>query len=113
GLDRLLNDDDIPGLLWDALREHGVLLFHDLGFDTQSQVKFGQRMGEVDLSAGEEYAEPGIMRVSMDPAKNGGQETIRGTFNWHMDGCTLPPDRNPSPMTILTCVEVSKTGGQT
>lgn len=53
------------------------------------------------------------MRVSMDPAKTSHGETVHGTFNWHMDGCTLPPGRNPSPTTILTCVELSETGGQT
>jgi alpha-ketoglutarate-dependent taurine dioxygenase len=112
-LDRLLNDEEIPDLIWAALREHGVLLFHDIGFETESQVKFGWRLGEVDLTMGEEYAEPGIMRVSMDPAKNGGQETVRGTFNWHMDGCTKPPGEYPAPATVLTCTQVSRTGGQT
>lgn len=112
-LDRLLNDDEIPGLLWDALRDHGVLLMRGLGLDVDTQVEFGRRMGEVDLVSGEEYNEPGVMRVSMDPNKNGGQETVRGTFNWHMDGCSLPPGRNISPMTILTSVVLSETGGQT
>jgi alpha-ketoglutarate-dependent sulfate ester dioxygenase len=111
--DRILNDGALPNLLWDALREHGVLLLKDVGFDTQSQVAFARRLGELDLSSGENYGEPGIMRVSMDPAKNGGQETIKGTFNWHMDGATLPPGRYPAPTTILTCVEVSQIGGRT
>lgn len=112
-LDRLLTDDSIPEAIWEALREDGVLLLRNIGFDTSTQVAFSERLGRVDLTNGEAYGEPGIMRVSMDPAKNGGQGTIRGTFNWHMDGCTLPPGRNPSPATILTCVEVSDTGGQT
>jgi alpha-ketoglutarate-dependent taurine dioxygenase len=47
-LDRLLNDAEIPDLIWAALREHGVLLFHDIGFEIDSQVKFGWRLGEVD-----------------------------------------------------------------
>ncbi len=111
--DRVLNDDALPDLLWDALREHGVLLLKDVGFDPRSQVAFAQRLGQLDLSSGENYGEPGIMRVSMDPAKNGGQETIKGTFNWHMDGATLPPGRYPAPTTILTCVEVSQIGGRT
>ncbi|RZL72971.1 MAG: TauD/TfdA family dioxygenase [Rhodococcus sp. (in: high G+C Gram-positive bacteria)] len=112
-LDRLLHDDAMPELIRQGLREHGVLLFHDLGFTPQTQVTFSERLGQLDRSSGEEHNEPGIMRVSMDPNKNGGQETVRGTFNWHMDGCTLPPGRNPSPATVLTCVEVSETGGQT
>jgi alpha-ketoglutarate-dependent taurine dioxygenase len=112
-LDRLLNDEDIPDLLWAALREHGVLLFHDLGFEIGSQVKFGWRLGEVDLTMGADYNEAGVMRVSMDPNKNGGQQTVRGTFNWHMDGCTKPPGEYPAPATVLTCTQVSKTGGQT
>jgi alpha-ketoglutarate-dependent taurine dioxygenase len=112
-LDRLLHDDAMPELIRQGLREHGVLLFHDLGFTPETQVTFSARLGQLDRSSGEEHNEPGIMRVSMDPRKNGGQETVRGTFNWHMDGCTLPPGRNPSPATILTCVEVSETGGQT
>lgn len=112
-LDQLLHDEAAPALIWNALREHGVLLFHDLGFTPESQLQFSERLGTLDRTNGEQYNEPGIQRVSMDPKKNGGQETVKGTFNWHMDGCTLPVEKNPSPATILTCAVTSETGGQT
>lgn len=112
-LDQVLTDDTLPGLVWQALRENGVLLLRDVRFDTQAQIAFARRLGEIDLSSGEDHGEPGIMRVSMDPRKNGGQETVRGTFNWHMDGATLPAGRYPAPATILTCVAVSEIGGRT
>jgi alpha-ketoglutarate-dependent sulfate ester dioxygenase len=113
GVDRLLNDPEVPEIMWGALRTHGVLLFHDLGLTPETQVRFSQRLGTVDQASGDQYGEPGVMRVSMDPKKNGGQETIKGTFNWHMDGCTLPAGRFPAPATILTCAEKSEIGGRT
>lgn len=112
-LDQALTDPALPAAIWEALREHGVLLMRGVGFEVDTQVAFASRLGQIDLSSGEDYGEPGVMRVSMDPAKNGGQETIRGTFNWHMDGATLPQGRYPAPATVLTCVATSEVGGRT
>ncbi|WP_024796522.1 TauD/TfdA dioxygenase family protein [Tomitella biformata] len=112
-LDRLLGDESVPAQIWAALREHGVLLFRGVGFTPETQTQFSERLGTLDRTNGEMYNEPGVQRVSMDPKKNGGQETVAGTFNWHMDGCTLPIHLNPSPATILTCAVKSETGGQT
>lgn len=112
-IDQLLNDDSVPQFIWSALREHGVLLFRGLGFTPQTQLKFSERLGMVDAGSSEEYGERGVQRVSLDPKRNGGIETLKGTFNWHMDGCTLPDGRYPSPATILTCDVKSEVGGQT
>jgi alpha-ketoglutarate-dependent taurine dioxygenase len=111
--DQLLNDPAIPEFIWGSLRTHGVLLFRDLGLTPEAQVRFSERLGTVDAGRGDQYGEPGVMLVSMDPKKNGGQETIKGTFNWHMDGCTLAEGRYPAPATILTCAVTSEIGGRT
>jgi alpha-ketoglutarate-dependent taurine dioxygenase len=111
-VDRLLNDDSLPQLLMDALSENGVLVFPELGLEPDTQVAFSQRLGQVDLSPGEAYNEPGIMRVSLDPNISH-IETLRGTFNWHMDGCTLPPGQHPGRATVLTAVALAERGGQT
>ena len=109
-VDRLLHDDALPKQIQVALEEHGVLVFPKLNPDPHTQVAVCQRLGEVDLLAGED---PGIMRVSLDPSKAASAQYLRGTFNWHMDGVTLPPGRNPAATTILTAVALAEKGGQT
>jgi alpha-ketoglutarate-dependent taurine dioxygenase len=108
--DRLLHDDTLPGQFLAALEENGVLVFPRLGPDPAAQVALCERLGRVDLQTGQE---PGIMRVSLDPSKSASAEYLRGTFNWHIDGCTLPPGRYPAAATVLTAVTVADHGGQT
>jgi alpha-ketoglutarate-dependent taurine dioxygenase len=111
-VDRLLDDDSLPQVLLDALSANGVLVFPKLGLEPDTQLAFSQRLGEVDLSQSEAYNEPGIMRVSLDP-KISHIETLRGTFNWHMDGCTLRPGQYPGKGTVLTAVALAERGGET
>jgi alpha-ketoglutarate-dependent taurine dioxygenase len=108
--DRLVTDDALPGEIRGALEEHGVLVFPQLGLDEETQVAWCRRLGEVDFAVG---LQDGIMRVSLDPAKSPRADYFRGNFSWHIDGCTLPPGRNPQAATVLTAVAVAEEGGQT
>jgi alpha-ketoglutarate-dependent taurine dioxygenase len=108
--DHLLNDDSLPDQILRALEENGVLVFPKLSLDPETQVAVCQQLGEVDLSTGQE---PGIMRVTLDPSKSASALYLRGTFNWHIDGCTLPPGQNPAAATVLTAVALAEHGGQT
>ena len=110
--DRLLNDDSIPEYVLAALEDNGVLVFPKLLLDPETQAAICKRLGEVDLSVGS-GAVPGIMLVTLDPSKSRSAEYLRGTFSWHIDGCTLPKGQNPQAATVLSAVALADHGGQT
>ena len=110
--DSLLNDDALRESILSALEDHGVLVFPKLNLDAETQVAIGKRLGEVDYSVGRREV-PGTMLVTLDPSKSSKAEYLRGTFFWHMDGCTLPEGHVPQAATILSAVEVAERGGET
>jgi alpha-ketoglutarate-dependent taurine dioxygenase len=110
--DRLLHEDALPAYILAALEDNGVLVFPKLGLDAETQSAICRRLGEVDLSVGSGEA-PGIMLVTLDPAKSRSAEYLRGTFWWHIDGCTLPEGHNPQAATVLSARALADHGGQT
>ena len=111
-VDRLLSDDALPPAIMDALEQHGVLVFRELYLDPERQVAFCRRLGEVDLSPGH-HPVPGIYRVTLDTSKNANADYLRGTFVWHIDGCTPLDDEPPQKATMLTAQAVADDGGDT
>jgi alpha-ketoglutarate-dependent taurine dioxygenase len=106
--DRLLHDDDLPASCLHALEANGVLVFRDLGIDDATQVAFSKKLGEVEVFGKGEH--PEIFRVTLDPAKNPSARYLRGTFDWHIDGCT---DDIPIMATMLSAHAVAESGGET
>ncbi len=106
--ERLLTDATLPSWTLDALEEHGVLVFRDLHLDDATQVAFSKELGRVEVFGTGEN--PEIFRVTLDPAKNRAAVYLRGTFDWHIDGCT---DDIPIMATVLTAHAVAATGGET
>jgi alpha-ketoglutarate-dependent taurine dioxygenase len=106
--DRLLDDEDLPGSCLEALDTHGVLVFKDLHVDDATQVAFSKLLGAVELFPHNEP--PEIFRVTLDPSKNPVAAYLRGTFDWHIDGCT---DDIPIMATVLSAHAVAETGGET
>ena len=53
---------------------------------------------------------PEIFRVTLDPSKNPAAAYLRGTFDWHIDGCT---DDVPIMATVLSAHAVAASGGET
>ena len=106
--DQLLNDDDFPDWCHEALEANGALIFPGLHLDDETQVAFSRRMGQVEkLGKGDN---PEIFRVTLDPAKNPSAQYLRGTFDWHIDGCT---DDIPIMATLLSAHAVAEQGGET
>jgi len=106
--ERLLEDASLPEWILDALDAHGALVFRGLHVDDVTQVAFSKRLGRVVvLGRGEN---PEIFRVTLDPAKNPAAEYLRGTFDWHIDGCT---DDVPIMATLLSAHAVAESGGET
>jgi alpha-ketoglutarate-dependent taurine dioxygenase len=110
--ERLLGDDVLAGSILDALEANGVLVFRDLHLDPETQVAFCRRLGAVDTSPGHHPVE-GIYRVSLDTAKNSSAAKLRGTFDWHIDGCTPQDDAYPQLATVLSAKAVAVSGGET
>jgi alpha-ketoglutarate-dependent taurine dioxygenase len=106
--ERLLLDDGLPAACLEALEANGALVFRDLHIDDATQVAFSKKLGEVEVFGGGEF--PEIFRVTLDPAKNPAAVYLRGTFDWHIDGCT---DDIPIMATMLSAHAVAETGGET
>jgi alpha-ketoglutarate-dependent taurine dioxygenase len=110
GLDRerLLLDEALPGWTLDALESYGVLVFRGIHFDDESQVEFSRKLGTVETFGGGKN--PEIFRVTLDPKKNPLAQYLKGTFDWHIDGCT---DDVPIMATMLSARVVAESGGET
>jgi alpha-ketoglutarate-dependent taurine dioxygenase len=106
--DHLLDDDAFPAWCLEALEQNGVLVFRDLHLDDATQVAWSHRLGDVEkLGRGEH---PEIFRVTLDPAKNRSAPYLKGTFYWHIDGCT---EDIPIMATMLSAHAVAEEGGET
>jgi alpha-ketoglutarate-dependent taurine dioxygenase len=106
--ERFERDDVLPGWTLDALEIYGVLVFRDVHFDDDSQVAFSRKLGTVEkFGVGEN---PEIFRVTLDPKKNPVAQYLKGTFDWHIDGCT---EDIPIMATMLSARAVADSGGET
>jgi alpha-ketoglutarate-dependent taurine dioxygenase len=110
--DQFAADDGFAAAVLDALGRHGVLVFRGLHLDPEAQVAFCRRLGEIDLTAADDPM-PGIMRVTLDRTKNASAPYLKGTFHWHIDGCTPEGDECPQMATVLSAIAVAESGGET
>src|SRR5690242_4485418 len=85
--DELASDAAFAKEVLDALETYGVLILRDLNLPPEQQVAFCGHLGAVDTSS-KNHKVDGIYRVSLDPANGAGASYLRGTFVWHVDGCT-------------------------
>ncbi len=106
--DQLLHDQTLPGWTLEALDANGALVFRDLHLDDEAQVAFSRRLGTVEkLGRGEH---PEIFLVTLDPTRNPAAAYLKGTFDWHIDGCT---EDIPIMATMLSAHAVADSGGET
>jgi alpha-ketoglutarate-dependent taurine dioxygenase len=108
----LVKDDSILAAIMNALEDNGVLVFRDLDLEPEVQVAFCERIGELDYSEGH-HDVPGIYRVTRDAAKNSSAEYLKGTFHWHIDGCTPLHGEPPQKATVLSAKAIADSGGET
>src|SRR5271163_5011641 len=106
--DRLLHDDALPAWTLEALDTHGALVFRGVHVDDDVQVAFSRRLGRVETFGSGDH--PEIFLVTLDPARNPAAVYLRGTFDWHIDGCT---DDVPIMATMLSAHAVADSGGET
>jgi alpha-ketoglutarate-dependent taurine dioxygenase len=112
GPEDLLTDASVIETIADALEAHGVLVFRGLYLDPETQVAFCGRFGELDYSEGH-HPVAGIYRVTRDAAKSSAAEYMKGTFHWHIDGCTPLHGEPPQKATVLSAKAVADAGGET
>jgi alpha-ketoglutarate-dependent taurine dioxygenase len=110
--DRLAGDDQLATAVLEALGRHGVLVFRNLHLEPEPQVAFCRKLGEIDYDAADDPI-PGVMRVTLDRSKNASAPYLKGTFFWHIDGCTPAGDECPQMATVLSAVAVAESGGET
>jgi len=106
--DQLLHDDALPAWTLDALEANGALVFRDLYLDDEAQVAFSRKLGTVEKLGNGEH--PEIFLVTLDPTRNPAATYLKGTFHWHIDGCT---DDVPIMATMLSAHAVAESGGET
>jgi alpha-ketoglutarate-dependent taurine dioxygenase len=111
--DRLVDDDQLGAAVLEALEDSGVLVFPGLGLDPEAQVAFCRRLGEIDHSSDGHHHVAGIYPVTLDKSKNSSADYLRGTFDWHIDGCTPVDDAVPQMATVLSAKQVALSGGET
>jgi len=106
--DQLMHDDALLAWTLEALEAHGTLVFRELHIDDATQVAFSKLLGRVEVFGSGDH--PEIFRVTLDPKKNAKAAYLRGTFDWHIDGCT---DDIPIMATVLSAHAVAESGGET
>ena len=106
-LNRIRNDEDLPGAVMEALEEHGILAFRGLNIDDGAQVAFCRKLGEVVSFPSQKI--PEIFKVTLDKEKNPVADYLKGTFFWHIDGAT---DEIPTKASLLTARQIAD-GGDT
>jgi alpha-ketoglutarate-dependent taurine dioxygenase len=109
---RLARDGTVAGAVMDALERYGVLVFRGLHLGPEDQVAFARRLGEIDCERGH-HPVRGIYRVTLDKSKNASADYLKGTFEWHMDGCTPLHGEPPQKATVLSAEQVAAGGGET
>ena len=105
---RLLNDENLPAAVMEALERNGVLVFPELHIDDETQVEFSKKLGEVVKFPGNTV--PEIFIVSLDPDKTEHAELLKANVGWHIDG-TL--DGVPAKASMLSAKVLSAEGGDT
>ena len=115
GLDpaSLASHDPVGEAVLDALEDNGVLVFRGLQLDPQAQVAFCRRLGEIDHSSDGHHPVAGIYPITLDKSKNSSADYLKGTFDWHIDGCTPLGQECPQKATVLSAVQVAEWGGET
>jgi alpha-ketoglutarate-dependent sulfate ester dioxygenase len=95
------------------LEGNGVLVFRGLRLEPEAQVAFCRRLGEIDHSSDGHHPVAGIYPVTLDKLKNSSAAYLKGTFDWHIDGCTPTGDEYPQKATVLSALQVAEWGGET
>ncbi|MDE2403747.1 MAG: TauD/TfdA family dioxygenase [Sphingomonadales bacterium] len=103
--------EEILGLL----DKHGAIVFPQLGFTDEEQLRFTDTLGErcnfTNDVPGGNLAQQDVYTITLDKDVNDENEYVYGSMYFHMDGICSPIP--PSPITLLSCKKKAEHGGQT
>lgn len=105
-----LGDETFGQWCLEELEHFGALVFRGLHLDDATQVAWSRLLGEVQTFPRSNPDCPEIYIVTLDPAKNPSASYLKGTVDWHIDGCT---DDIPIMATMLSAHAVATSGGET
>lgn len=94
----------------EELERYGALVFRGLHLDDATQIEWSRLLGDVETFPHANPDCPEIFIVTLDPDKNPSASYLKGTVDWHIDGCT---EDIPIMATMLSAHAVATTGGET
>ncbi|MGC1510744.1 TauD/TfdA family dioxygenase [Ketobacter sp. MCCC 1A13808] len=106
----LSKDDLLSGEFANDLRElleqRGVLIFPEINFNDDEQVRFTKTLGELAPERAGEL----IYKVTLDTKVNSQADYLKGSLYWHLDGTM---NEVPILASILTAKALAPVGGDT
>jgi alpha-ketoglutarate-dependent taurine dioxygenase len=90
----------------ELLEQRGVLVFPKIHFTDEEQLAFTNTMGTI----GHERTGEELTTISLDPAKSGAVEYLKGSFYWHFDGTMQD---KPIYASLLSAKVMPPEGGST
>ena len=90
----------------ELLEQRGVLVFPQVHFTDEEQLAFTRTMGDL----GHERTGEELTTISLDPAKSGAVEYLKGSFYWHFDGTMQD---KPIYASLLSAKVMPPEGGST
>jgi len=103
--DALLSGE-FAGELRDLLEQRGVLVFPQINFTNEEQIKFTETLGTV----APERSGEALYKVTLDTKANALADYLKGSMYWHLDGTM---NDVPILASILSAKVLSPTGGNT
>jgi alpha-ketoglutarate-dependent taurine dioxygenase len=98
-----------------ALEDHGVLVFPQLGLADSEQLAFTNRLGQLGAASrkfpGGSALEGEVFEIAFDPNDPIRSDYVKVSFFWHIDG--LVADTPIPKAALLTARRVAQSGGQT
>jgi taurine dioxygenase len=100
-------DDAAFDSIREALLEHKVIFFRNQSITQEQQIAFGQRFGPLEINP---FRPQGEGKPELQIVKNDEDNPVLSTDVWHAD---LTFRAKPTKFTVLRCLEMPASGGDT
>jgi taurine dioxygenase len=93
--------------VYDALLEYKIIFFRDQHITSEQQIAFGQQFGPLETNP---FRPQGEGKPELQIVKNDKDHPVLSTDVWHAD---LTFRKKPTKFTVLRCLEIPDSGGDT